>query len=101
MAAGPRRSSCGTTAEGVRSGIWHEVRIHSYLWLVMHLHRRVIYGVSYLFSKRALNLGPPSVGRIARRFRKLNWWKSRGGAGAVRQSAEDLQRCDNGCSVSY
>ena len=24
-----------------------------------------------------------------------------GTSGALRQSAEDLQRCDNGCSVSY
>ena len=42
----------------------------------------------YWSTTTALNLGPPSVGRNARRFRMLNWWKSRGGAGAVRQSAE-------------
>ena len=56
----------------------------------------------------ALNPGPPCP---------LSWSKQtailvsqtfgrqearvQGTSGAVRQSAEDLQRCDNGCSVSY
>ena len=49
----------------------------------------------------ALNQVPPQLVETLGNSGKLNWWKSRGGAGAVRQSTEDLQRCDNGCSVSY
>ena len=47
----------------------------------------------------ALNQVPPQLVETLGNSGKLNWWKSRGGAGAVRQSAEDLQRCDNGCSA--